>query len=169
MPIKSSDPLHEMIESGSVPTPPAYHPPAYPSLSFSQNNNTGEGISHHSEGGMTLRDYFAAHAPVKAPSWFHHKAPFEVPPLLSFKDALLLVPGAAELPIERRNSIINWSSDPIYEMEDTTLQAMGRAAFILLDESRDKRLAVMEANDAATWFAWRWHYATTMLRVRDEL
>lgn len=116
----------------------------------------------------TLRDQFAMHAPVKAPSWFRHKAPFEVPPIVDFREALRRVEEAEGLDLlEVRNSIINWSIEPTFAMDDPDLNRIGEAAFDIVDESKRKRAAAMEANEAATWFAWRWHYATTMMRMRE--
>lgn len=115
-----------------------------------------------------LRDQFAMHAPVKAPSWFRHKAPFEVPPIVDFREALRRVEEAEGLDLlEVRNSIINWSIEPTFAMDDPDLNRIGEAAFDIVDESKRKRAAAMEANEAATWFAWRWHYATTMMRMRE--
>lgn len=116
-----------------------------------------------------LRDQFAMHAPETPPSWFHHKAPFEVPPPMNYRDALLQIEGVDKLDLEVRNSIIKWSNDPCYDMDDPDLNRIGQAAFDLLEAHTKKRAAVIEANEAATWFAWRWHYATTMMRVRGEL
>lgn len=120
-------------------------------------------------GDVTLRDQFAMHAPETPPAWFRHKPPFEVPPLLSFRDALMQIEEVDTLDLEVRASIINWSNDPCYEMENPAHNLIGQAAFSLMDSHNKKRADAIEANEAATWFSWRWHYATTMMRTRSEL
>lgn len=42
----------------------------FPVQFISQNQSTGETTMHQSEPGLTLRDYFIAHAPVRPQGWF---------------------------------------------------------------------------------------------------
>lgn len=49
--------------------------PVFPSLYSSQDYSTGFTRGYQSEPGMTLRDYFAAHAPSDPQPWFTPKMP----------------------------------------------------------------------------------------------
>lgn len=47
----------------------------FPIQCVSQNQSTGDTVTHQSELGLTLRDYFIAHAPVEPQEWFRPAMP----------------------------------------------------------------------------------------------
>jgi hypothetical protein len=120
---------------------------------------TGSAIS-----GMTLRDYFAAHAP-EVPEWFKFATP-PLPTPLHYSVALTMVPGYRDLYDRDRNTLRTWMSDGSYDIEPP-LQAIGDAAHRLIAERNLQMQEAMRANAAGRFFAWRWYYADQMLAGRS--
>jgi hypothetical protein len=115
--------------------------------------------------GMLLMDYFAARAPTEIPSWFHHIDEFEVPLPISRDQALAMQPAYSNLSEEERDALRHYMKDRADEPNET-LMAIGDAAYEAVAKCRQEIKAAIEANEAARYFAWRWHYALTMIRTR---
>lgn len=137
----------------------------FPVPDCSQNLATGETVSHQSVGGMTLRDYFAARAPAEIPAWFQHPDQFEVPAQLPMHEALALVPDWHSLGTHERETLASWVADGCFDLEEK-LEPIGQAARALLEVNRKTIESTRANNEAARFFAWRWHYATNMVRTR---
>lgn len=117
--------------------------PAFPAICHSVN-----GVPLHP--GMTVRDYFGAHAP-EMPSWFQCEPSRPRP----------LIPSRAELTDEQRRELEE------YELAD------GNASPEVMDFA-DRRRAATDAiaaweqeQKAHNFIAWRWHYADMMVRARE--
>lgn len=118
-------------------------------------------------GDMSLLDYFAAHAPVQVPDWFRHPDAFPVPPMLGCLEACEADENCARLTPLQRAVLETWLDGERVEYLPPDLAAIGQA----IDERYLKNALDVEqartANAAARWFAWRWHYAATMLKARE--
>jgi hypothetical protein len=114
--------------------------------------------------GMSLRDYFAAHAPTEIPAWFVYgddRPP--IPHILDIGSALALQPGLADLFDFEQENLRQWLYDGSWDLEPK-LEAIGHAASKAIAESREARRAAEEQREADRYFAWRWHYADNMIR-----
>lgn len=117
--------------------------------------------------GMLLMDYFAAHAPQEIPHWFQHPASFEIPDPLSREAALEMQPGYADLPGASMQAIEHYMNDKFARPSDE-LCLIAEAAFAAISKRRREIEAAVNAIDAERYFAWRWHYALTMMRTRTN-
>lgn len=127
--------------------------PAFPCAEASQNNSTGETTVHQwGRPGVTMRDYFAARAPLEIPAWFQGP---------ESRVLIRPLPGDRIVPW-----VENWLRDPCYDLAD-----------VVEDDARDEAIAfealmrefwaaqtrVKQEREIARYFAWRWHYADQML------
>lgn len=114
-------------------------------------------------GGMTLRDYFAAHAPVEIPQWFQIT---DFPPLPA-------EPAVPEGLSERGAKLArDWRNDPIFELSnyaaDNELPASDEPLLAAYASAMEAWWDAKEEHgrdkEAARFFSWRWHYAAMMVR-----
>lgn len=88
--------------------------PAFPVLFVSQNNSTGETTMYQSEGGATLRDYFAMHAPDEPQPWFVPDMP--QPPVEPSGNP---IGNNGEYPDDQTaRNLLDWRRDPVWDVED---------------------------------------------------
>lgn len=117
--------------------------------------------------GMLLMDYFAAHAPTEIPSWFQHPDEFPVPKPMSPRDAVASLANA-ELLSEADKGLICASVDDAMILLSDRLAPYAGAAEKAVEESWKAIENARRANEGARYFAWRWHYALTMIRTRTN-
>lgn len=129
--------------------------PAFPQPLFENPNGgitspwDGFGI-----GGMTLRDYFATHAPLDIPSWFEHVPPAkDVPPM----------PDHTTLDAAHQQIAISWQKDPCFDLPEE-IKWFGDK----VKAHRDAKAAWSDANYAARTFQWRYAFADGMLAERSK-
>lgn len=138
--------------------------PAFPRPAFAPDDVGYEdcGITEEQDG-MTLRDYFAAHAP-PVPYWFEPNMPGK-PKLSSAKD----------YPFSKAamEAIRDWVHDPCYDVEEA-------AGFTPADVETLARFKTNQKEEIAArvkWnltrelqksVQWRWQYADAMLAERDK-
>ena len=118
----------------------------------------------HGAHGMTLRDYYAAHAP-QVPPWFAWAA---LPEGLNITAALRQQADYNALTIQDLERLRESENDGEFILADLPqhlvpiADAANRAAFA----SWRERSAAEERRTADRFFAWRWHYADQMLATR---
>lgn len=104
------------------------------------------------EPGMSIRQWFAAHAPTEIPHWFEHEPPSRasIPRLVTVDDVTLP---------EHKKIVKDWLCDAVCDLPEELTWFV------------DMRLAYSEAFDAwerenlrARYFQWRWFYADAMLQ-----
>lgn len=105
--------------------------------------------------GMTLRDYFATHAPTSIPIWFTHVEPS--------KDNLPAMPDHLQLDEVHQKIARDWEEDPVYDLPEE-LTWYGEKVFAY----RHAWALWRDENSAARFFQWRWHYADGMLAERTQ-
>lgn len=116
----------------------------------------------------TLRDFFAAQAPASVPDWFQHPDQFPELPELTLDEALAPRWTVAEFSgMERELLLAAMHLEPPQRVHLPEKWEAAHAQVKLKNGPRRQEIQrVREANAAARWFAWRWHYALTMLRMR---
>lgn len=111
--------------------------------------------AEHQFCGMTLRDYFAAHAPDKIPDWFKGEY-------------------AADMPIE---PVVpsSWSAAQSAEFSDLKEGMLLAAVSPEVADfygtwklAHEQRAAWRDRQRARKYFSWRWHYADMMLKERAK-
>lgn len=131
--------------------------PAFPSLkSFNQNRNAGQnylGYSAQSEGGMTLRDYFAAHAPLKPASWFK---PIGVTFPSYYEEGPALPHGKTERTPRGTSAAVGHCDEC-------------RAYYEACKAFEDERARRRSEYEMAIYVQWPWAYADAMLAARAAL
>lgn len=115
--------------------------------------------------GMLLLDYFAARAPEQIPEWFRPEDAVSVPLPLGRLDALDMQPGYQALPEADRTALERYMQDA-YDEPREEIADFGTAAYAAVAKRREEIKAAIQANEAARYFAWRWHYALNMIRTR---
>jgi hypothetical protein len=140
--------------------------PAFPSDKPVEFFPSGE--TKRTASGITVRDYFAVHAPERIPDWFEHIAPSKsLPPL----------PDPAALPdvvCDGRNSLRAWAAawlrDPTFDLvTDEMLPDIRAAATAFEAEAKahwDAKRAWSIANQFERLVQWRYVYADAMLEGR---
>lgn len=136
--------------------------PAFPNVEVSQHH-FGQPDGYM---GLSARDYFAARAPADIPDWFQIENDTPMPKRLDRRAALHEV--APELEVEVRNSILNWMSDPCFDMDVAARQEIGDRAFAAMENREAEISAWLNRRQARRYFAWRWHYADQMLLERAK-
>ena len=106
--------------------------------------------------GMSLRDYFAAHAPAEIPTWFYDgfvKKEYDGPAMPD--------PDAVEN-ISDRDMCIEWMRDPVFDLPEhlRRFQNAVKAHRQAMDRHRSDE-------HARVYIAWRWAYADAMLAARE--
>lgn len=96
-----------------------------------------------SQEGMSLRAYFAAHAPDAMPSWFRPDARVEMP---------------------ANNPEWKWCENCKADCGDCT----GDADCEKIQQYRRDRDAAMEQNQQHKYFQWRWAYADAMIEEMNR-
>jgi hypothetical protein len=126
--------------------------PAYPSEIVAGRGPMGEAVKQHHPG-MSLRQYYAAHAPA-VPDWFKYNHD-ERPPS----------PHLSELTFDQAVQFKMWMSlRPPKEPLDPAVKDFierKKSSKEELDEWRDRMRE-------AKFFAWRWHYADMMMKTGGE-
>ncbi len=117
---------------------------------------------------MSLRDYFAAHAPVDVPEWFKHSDETTVPARISDLDALNADREYIGLPEMDQHAVQGLLDGGFLIRPNSTLESIALRAQQVIDSRQRERIAALETNCAARWFAWRWHYASTMIKTRGD-
>jgi hypothetical protein len=135
--------------------------PAFPGFgqifTTDSQGRTGPQATWGMEGasGMSLRDYFAAHAPLEPARWFKYT------PLP--KDGIPPMPNVNDLVERHRQVAADWRRDGCFDLPEE-IAWWG-------EKVEAHRKAVSEwnvANDAAMFIQWRWAYADAMLAERDK-
>lgn len=132
--------------------------PAFPFPSVSQNQGTGETTVTQGDGGMSLRDYFIAHAPVEPQPWFRPVLGSTEPPKL---------PPFPELPEnERRKDYAKeyWQHLMLTELADCPV------LLAWVEQSRAAQKAILAWNAEAakqTLVQWPAAWADEMLKARQ--
>jgi hypothetical protein len=113
------------------------------------------------------RDYFAAHAPQEIPDWF--QPPGEPVPAVAHRYFFLqaderwnaLTTEAKRLHLDEHDEMgAEHVSDPV--VREVIVSATARTA-----ENHEAVKKANARNEAARYFAWRWHYADQMLAARQ--
>lgn len=117
----------------------------------------------HPEGsaGMSLREYFAAHAPDDIPEWFTHIKPEQdFPPM----------PDLSEISTDpkdpHRKLALDWQRDPCFDLWDQVPELKWYADEVIAH--REGRSAWEDANRRARYFQWRYAYADGMIEQGAE-
>lgn len=124
--------------------------------------------------GMTLRQWFAAHAPDHIPEWY--RCALTEPPLVpNPRQAVAAVIGdrglAEKFDIEAISTIANGLADDSDDYGDTSElpldhpSSIGRAACQMIEGVRQQRETMVRENQGIRYFSWRWHYADVMVRM----
>lgn len=123
------------------------------------------------ETGLSVRDWFATHAPTDVPPWFRLENAPQVPRLIGAEDALKIAPGYDTLTKDDRRKVLDWLCDPCWEVDDEVSPEVASIAHCAMDSIN----AARAAHDAAIveievmrLIAWRWHYADLMIRARAK-
>ena len=118
---------------------------------------TGEGFGNprYDAPGMSLRDYFAAHAPESVPGWFKHEPPAEA--------ALPERPSWQQVDSIHQHLVMQWQEDPCFDLPEE----------LSWFEEKHKAYAAAEtgyrhANYWARMTQWRFAYADAMLATRAK-
>lgn len=151
----------EKTENGG----PAFPRPAGPYV------ESERGVVHDGQPGMTMRDYFAAHAPTEIPDWFYEAGGVKTgnrgkpPEIPSWKD----------LPIHLQNFAKEWQLDPCqYDLTDIKSENLTDADMMRLDkfqssvfEANENRIKWVREAREAVYISWRWYYADMMIAARN--
>jgi len=120
---------------------------------FPQNDAAVNRINN--EAGMTLRDWFATHAPAQIPEWFKHATvSWEIPPHPDYTKL--------EKP-EHQELARQWQQDPCFDLPAELSWYGDKVNEHLAAKSQRK-----DADAAARMIQWRWHYADMMLEERSR-
>lgn len=113
---------------------------------------------------LTVREYFAAHAP-EVPAWF---AWADLPEGLNITEALRLQPGYRALSLNDLDLMRQSEHDGYLELADLPdrLKPIAALANQASRESWVARGAAEESRKATRFFEWRWYYADQMLAAR---
>lgn len=146
------------------------NPPAFP-RPFSHDampanaQYFGDGPSHdEAQEGMTLRDYFAAHAP-EPPEWFSPTMPPK-PRLPSWMDYLPYVPEVYDA-VAR---FFDGGAPEEFVAEVPPEDREAAQVFVAAWKEADRARHEWNAADRLlqTIVQWRWHYADAMLAAREK-
>lgn len=114
------------------------------------------------EEGMSLRDYFAAHAPNEIPNWFHGE-----------RDPAPDVPDV-KVPDEFANEFSDWRRGPVFDLTDSMQLKYGKEAADIAEVYESAWQDFWEKYDSwkhvaklQRYFQWRWHYADMMISTRE--
>jgi hypothetical protein len=127
------------------------------------------GLASPEQDGMSLREYFAAHAPA-VPDWFEPFAGNEpsIPSKLDRAEAMPQVPGFAALSQDHRNYLMAWATsggDHWDAPED--VEVFTEAAWKLIEQREAEIREAKQRLAAQRFFRWRWYYADQMLAALD--
>lgn len=115
-----------------------------------------KGDASETNEGMTLREYFAAHAPTEIPTWFVHVEPTRnYPPMPDINEV------SREADDVHRKIALDWQHDPCFELEDHTPELKWYSDEV--KAHRAGREAWREQDIRARYFQWRYAYADGML------
>lgn len=141
--------------------------PAFPALGLYQGADGNIHPTATQFTGMTIRDYFAAHAPTEIPSWFEvdglPEPPRPVPTLTSIMEEA----AARGVVLSERDlrELAEWTNDGSWDLPDH-LVAVGDAVLARMRKDKDERERIQRENKAAAYFMWRLHYADRMISYR---
>jgi hypothetical protein len=116
--------------------------------------------------GMTLRDWFATHAPTDIPAWFSAGPYQPIPKVPGSHDALKAQAGWLQLTHADQNTLRTWMADAVFELSDG-LAVIGWGAMKMIDEAMASAVKIQLQNEAQRYIAWRWAYADLMLKGRE--
>ncbi len=116
---------------------------------------------------MTLGDYFAANAPAEIPNWYQPTLPTVDEQTRHLRASVIDTPFQVE---RLRRGVQDWRKDPCFDLEGLG-ETEGERKFLKAYEEAfnvySEACAVARSkNEQARYFAWRWHYANSMLAVR---
>lgn len=118
-------------------------------------SNPGATSVSQSQEGISLRVYFAMHAPADIPEWFTVPPPTPKPAIPELKD----------LPMIDREHYASLRDGTLAEAQ-ASLGALGLYREFM---KADRDLAAWYTNQAkAKYFAWRWFYADQMLATASQ-
>lgn len=147
--------------------------PAFPSPGHSFTNREGITFQKGVQAGMTLLQWYAAHAPERVPEWYQC-ALNELPQVPGASQAVRLVIGerglAEKFDLEAINGIANslddyeWADEDLYLPQDHP-KSIAKAASDYIWALREQREQVVRENQGLRYFHWRWHYAEVMVRM----
>jgi hypothetical protein len=102
--------------------------------------------------GMSLIQYFCAHAPEDIPGWYQHEPPPKnLPPLPSLSEITDL---------QDQDEVRQWERDPIFDLQEHLKWYSDKF------ETHYEAVARYNAeNIQARYFQWRFYYAKEMLNV----
>lgn len=107
--------------------------------------------------GMSLREYFAAHAPTEIPAWFHYtKPPKDFPKHPSLDEI------STDENDPHRREVDSWLQDPIYDLPEE-LQWFANK----VKAHYDGKECWEQAAQRARYFQWRWAYADAMIEFGE--
>lgn len=102
---------------------------------------------------LTLRDYFAVHAPDDIPGWFEATlSPATMPPMPRWQD----------LDKVHQNTALSWINDGCFDLPNE-LEWFGKQVI----RHREAHVQESQRRMHARYFQWRWHYADRMLAWRE--
>lgn len=133
---------------------PRSNDPAFPGKLPRQDTRGEEAADFIFFGGITVRDWFAAHAPTEIPRWFQYQ-PSTPRPELPDK--------YKELDDKQRRELEagdGWPEEGEASDEVVAFANRMRVAHEAQERWERKR-------DADRFIAWRWHYADLMIRGRE--
>jgi hypothetical protein len=128
---------------------------------MSEKVKTGGGQAFPTDGeysgyvaGATLRDYFAARAPVDVPDWFEH-----ISPPKEFPKA----PRWDEVPTEEGQEMVKAWLDDACDLPPYLqwFEEQHR-------ENREGQKQWEKDDKAQRFFAWRWYYGEMMVKTRQQ-
>lgn len=140
--------------------------PAFPVLPPLGPDGTSAVGYPYVSGGMTLRDWFATHAPTQIPAWFSAGPYQPLPQVPSPHDALKAQAGWRQLTDRDQNTLRTWIADAVFELSDG-LAVIGWGAQKMIDEAMAAAVKIQSQNEAQRYIAWRWAYADMMLKGRE--
>lgn len=133
------------------------------------NNNGGPAFPTNTHSGMSLRSYFAAHAPA-VPEWFEPftgKEP-SIPPQLQRLEALQSLASFAALPEEDVEYVTRWcDADGSWNLAPR-LHYLITESWDLIEAREIEIRRVKGLIHQTRFFKWRWHYADMMLATRGD-
>jgi hypothetical protein len=127
--------------------------PAFPqAMVIGPNGQMTSGWDGWGMGGMTLRDYFAAHAPAEIPTWFTHvELAKTFPPM----------PEVEELDETHHKIAGDWRRDGCFDLPEE-IAWWGEKVVA----HRTGKASWEDLNRRERYVQWRWAYADMMLAER---
>lgn len=126
------------------------------------DGSTEEKLTRHVAFGMTLRDWFATHAPTDIPDWFPWP---QEPAIVNVADRWSIAqadPRWKTLSLENRGRLHDWLRDGCYDL-DGAIAAIGHDVEDKHRKLRAQADEVANERQRRRYIGWRWTYADMML------